>query len=72
MIGRNVKVWNVFKIHCFVTSIGLTYFTHTHTQHTHTTVKVSFEKFLTLPSSYLTDDYDGDEESEEETEECKM
>ena len=33
------------------------------------TVKVSFEKFLTLPSSYLTDDYDGDEESEEEVQE---
>jgi RIO kinase 3 len=29
-------------------------------------VKVSFEKFRTLPSSYETDDYDGDEESEEE------
>jgi RIO kinase 3 len=35
-------------------------------------VKVSFEKFLTLPSSYLTDDYDGDEESEDETEEVQV
>ena len=29
-------------------------------------MRVSFEKFLTLPSSYLTEDYDGDEESEED------
>ena len=32
-------------------------------------MKVSFEKFRTLPPSYLTEDYDGDEESEEEIEE---
>ena len=29
-------------------------------------MRVSFEKFLTLPSAYLTEDYDGDEDSEEE------
>ena len=42
---------------------------NTLTPHLCMIVKVSYEKYLTLPSSYLTDNYDGDEESEEEIEE---